>query len=232
MNKLTIALIALVLALPAAKLNAQIQVNWGAQNDYGIGTAAGVPLAQGDLVEIGGFNITAAAIQTDLTPLSSAALNTLLSTNFTLWEASTIGTNTGVDGSWSDGKSGLAATTTPFSLQSKQIYILAFNAATVGAATQVGIFTATANSSWVFPTDASFPLSTQNIDLDQADHTPVIGGYGVGTVDFGGGPNALYNLNLIPEPSTWAGLAGGVALIGALVARRRKAEVQELLAPS
>ncbi len=109
-------------------------------------------------------------------------------------------------------------TTSPFPVAGLSIYIWAFNASTMGAATQQGIFSQTLDADWDFPHDNDIPITTTTIDitdLTNAAGTALIAGADIVIGDFQQGPgNVLdFNLAVIPEPSTYAlVLAGGAAL--------------------
>jgi len=112
-----------------------------------------------------------------------------------------------------------------------QIYLVVFNAATQGAATQEAIVDVSdaSNSRWKFPADADVPNNT-SISLDDLFATPgpsatlatgatvVYGTVGVDPGD--GGPFSLLETKLIPEPSTY--MLVGTGLLGLLGLRRRR----------
>jgi hypothetical protein len=207
-------------------------------NDGGnaLGDASGNPLVVGSLVEIGSFNISNSAIQTlAAVPGGEAALLS----HFTQYGSSGfIG-----DGSYDNNSNPLAgffydttinASTNALSIQHTPIYLIAFNAGTSTAATSQLILTSLSTNliptqnSWVFPADADIP-NTQVFETDSASSLVVVGSsvvkadsalavaaqYGTGTTFAGAA------IIPVPEPATWASLVGGLALVGAFVARRR-----------
>jgi hypothetical protein len=106
-----------------------------------------------------------------------------------------------------------------------QIYLVVFNAATSGAATQEGIFyeSDSTDSTWKFPADADTVTST-SIDIQDM----MVGGTGVvgpgGVVVYGAtgiDPSGPYSLlETVPEPSSIALVTLG--LFGALGMIRRR----------
>src|SRR5439155_12028615 len=64
---------------------------------------------------------------------------------------------------WTVSTSGLTDT---LGLTGRQIYFWAFDAPTLGAATQQGIFTST-DPSWIFSSSSSIPPPNININLEQ-----------------------------------------------------------------
>src|SRR5438552_17154145 len=58
-----IFILSVALALLAKPVQAQVTVDWGAQNSNGLGTSGGAELPTGDLIRIGTFNLTDAEIQ-------------------------------------------------------------------------------------------------------------------------------------------------------------------------
>ena len=95
----------------------------------------------------------------------------------------------------------------------QQVYMLAFNATTTGAATQMGVFTGAYgafSSEWSFPTDTS--LGSINPDLGDTTLSGVIVGNLTGT---------NYKMAaIVPEPSTLAFV--GVSALVTVAIRRRK----------
>jgi hypothetical protein len=169
---------------------------------------------QGDLVEIGAFS-------------SAPTVGSSSLSNFTAFASSLTGVGP-LDGTYSI--SGTSASAGAFS--HAQIYLVVFNAATAGAATQEAIVDVndTDNATWKFPADADVPNST-TFDLDTLFSAPTsgstlaVGGQLVyGTVGFDStGPNAILEtqaLTIVPEPSTY--VLVGTGLLGLLGLRRRR----------
>jgi hypothetical protein len=164
----------------------------------------------GDLVEIGSF-------------ASAPTVGSPSLAGFTVFGSTLTGTGasagvisaalTGPDGVWTH----------------NQIYLVTFNAATVGAATQEGIFDVgdASNSKWKFPATAD-TLNTTSIDVQDlflaggsaslATGAQVVFG-GVGT-DPSGPFSLAETATIVPEPSTW--MLVGTGLIGLLGLRRRR----------
>ena len=121
------------------------------------------------------------------------------------------------------------------SFPGKQVYVVAFNAPTIAAATQEGIFTYN-GAQWTFPHSTSIPNAI-NPDLEDLVSNPFGPGatlrpgaqiiYGSGLTydpfnEYAGGAT-LFQLQVIPEPSalTLAAL-GFLSSIGFLMKRRSK----------
>ena len=121
----------------------------------------GVPV--GDLVRIGYFDIVNSQIAANPTNLVS------LDTHFFEFASGAMGDGTGIEGTFSESSNNSG---TNFSGQAIHIWVL--NAASLGAATQHGVFDAPSNSNWTFP---SFILPT-TVDLGDAGVTAVIGSLG------------------------------------------------------
>ena len=198
-------------------------VNWAAATDNGLANANGVKLPAGSLLLVGAFDITDAVIQ------ANAANVAFLTSHFTQYGSSTIGTNVGgLPGFFFQSSIGNFDTTTPFPVGGLSIYIWAFNAATMGAATQQGIFSQTVDSDWIFPHDIDI-ITTKTIDLTDLTNgagTALIAGADIviGNFQQGAGNTLDFNLAPIPEPSAYAlAVLGGIVL---LFVRRRSVNLR------
>lgn len=198
-------------------------VGWAAGQDNGFGLADGTDLNAGSLLRLGTFtNLTDAQIIANKMDLS------FLDTYFVEFGASSIGTGLGgLDAHFSDVDTTSAGT---LGLIGDQIFMWVFDAASLGAASQHGIFylNMATNSAWAFPTDTPGSDDT-TIDISQltigdssliGGATILAGGFGIGTSDTTGSPH--FNLEVIPEPSTYALIVMGLAIVGGLRIRRRK----------
>lgn len=226
MNKSALLLGSLLIVAAASALaTPSVVVNWTGEVTNGLGDASGTPLAVGDQLKLGYFNINDATIQ------ANASNQSFLNSHFTLFDTTTIGDignplapkdTAGIAGYFA--ASSPAQSTVSLGLSGKQIYMWAFNAVSWASATQQGIFSAT-TSNWFFPDDSSTP-STTSIDLNQVTDI-IVGGFGTGTAkDSNNISQPLFNTALIvtspiPEPSSFA-LFGGLAALGALAVRRRR----------
>jgi len=203
----------LIAAGIAASSYATVSVGWNTGgNTFFTDNTGAANYLSGCLLEIGTFTNT-------------PSLANLVNGSFAVFGSTLTGTggNAGVinSGNSSSGTAGAVFT-------HAQIYLVAFNAATAGAATQWGIFdvTDTINTNWKFPGDADVVASTAIDAQDMAN-----GGTGTAApgsqVVFGGrgtdnsGPFSLLETAPVPEPSSYAlvgmGLLGAIGLI-----RRRK----------
>lgn len=224
MKKLSVILALTVCAV----LQAQAQtasVIWGAYTSNGIGDATGNPLPNGsnDLVLLGTFKgLTNSQIA------SMASNETALMSQFTSYGTGVVGDGLpggpgpASNGYWEDTT---LASTNALSIQTLQIYYVVFNAATMGAATQYGIFTDPGNAAWTFPADTAIPNSTIT-DLSDVPHDAtgiLYGSFGTGTSLDGASP--LYNLKsftAVPEPSVSLLLISSLGGAGIFANLRRR----------
>lgn len=124
-----------------------------------------------------------------------------------------------IGGSVTDNNNGPVTPTKADFFNSKQIYIWVFNAATVAASTQMGIFTATtASPAWNFPINQgglgdgiTIGTTTTSAATMVSAGTPA----GVGTAT----SSQLQLVAAVPEPSVLA--LGGMAALGMLASRKR-----------
>ena len=213
------ALVGALVLLTGISLSAA-EVDWGNSTiGNGLGLADGTLVPAGDLVRVGSFDITPTQIAANASDLS------YLNSNFTEFADTTVGSgNPFGDGSTPDGY--WAATsinlTTTLGIAGDQIYYWAFNASTLDAATQDGIFTDPSSANWIFPADVAIPNSTTT-DLGDVPSSPsgiIVGGYGTG--DANGFPE--YDLEPVPEPSSLVML--GCAVAGVIVLKTRKGHLR------
>jgi len=217
-------------------------IAWSAGIDNGFSNALGNELQQGSLIRLGHFRNPITLAQLSDTEIQILAANpSALNSSFVEAASSTIGNGFGVNGHFSSsnspntGASGL-------NLAGQQIYIWVFNAPTLAAATEQGIFYFDKDSAvnpdntpvapgarWKFPVQDPVPGDT-TIDLsdftvgattrsDPSAHI-VVGAFPRGTSSATSAPN--FGLAFIPEPSAVALLGCG---LGALFARRRRLHV-------
>jgi len=224
MNKVSAPIIAGILLCASSLFANSTTANWGAQISNGVGLANGTPLANGsnDLILLGSFDISNSTIA------ANGSNESFLMSNFTTFASAVIGQgDPGGPGSASDGYWTAVSTNSASTLgiQTKEIYYWVFNATTAGTATQYGIFTAPSNSSWFFPDDTSIAQSNTT-DLSQVPHDSsgiLWGSYGTGLSRDGSSP--LYNLAAVPEPSTLALIALGLAGVPIAVKRRNRSSL-------
>ena len=127
-----IFILSVALALLAKPVQAQVTVDWGAQNSNGLGTSGGAELPTGDSIRIGTFNLTDAQIQQNQFNVN------FLNASFIEFGAAAVGDVFGVPALWAAHTTG---STDALGLNGRPIYYWAFDASTLGAATQQGIFT-------------------------------------------------------------------------------------------
>ena len=194
------------------------QVTWGNGTiGNGIGLLNGTLVPAGDLVRLGSFSLTAAQIK------ANANNPTFLNANFIQFASTTIGSgNPFNDGSTPAGyweaPNSINLTTT-LGNANTQIYYWIFNATTLAASTQYGVFTAPGNTQWVFPADTAVPnsVTTDLGDVPNSAAGILIGGYGTGSAF--GVPE--YNLAaVVPEPSSFL-LLGVTLIVGFVLIRSR-----------
>jgi hypothetical protein len=209
MNKIQKVAVMLVAAAAVASTSQvyALTENWSAAVSRFLtltGGTTGVP--SGDLIEIGLVSNPSGA--------AAATTGTQLASFMTVFATGLVGDNVGIDGAFSE------ATASPGAgFFTGQIYLLAFNASTAGAATQGGLFT---NTGWLFP--ASDGAAANSLDLGDAGTTAVLGALTSGTVTSpaglaGSDAGSLATFPVVPEPSTW--VLVGTSLLGLLAFRRR-----------
>jgi len=159
------------------------------------GGTTGVP--QGDYIAIG--LVTNTAYTASLANFSPSAV----ASSMILWDSSTVGAGIDIDGTFA-----VSSTKPGAGFFSQQIYLLAVNAPTVAAATQVGVFT---NPSWIFPASNT---GAGAIELSDAGTTALIGALADGTIttppDIAGGDAAALGppVAVTLGTNTWNGGTG------------------------
>lgn len=193
----------------AASVQGQItSVTWSALNSNGLGEADGSELVIGSLLRIGTFTLSEAQIQLLGTDLNA------LNAGFIEYGTALIGDDVGVAAHWNKQT---VRSTDALGINGDKIYFWAFNAATIGSATEHGIFNST-DSTWFFPSDSAIP-NVRTIDLEQVDNI-VLGSFGTG---LSASTSALlFNLVAVPEPSAAAMVFSLLCCAGAVTYRHRK----------
>lgn len=192
---------------------------------------AGVALANGNAVPIGAlmaFGYYSTALSSPLTSVTSMSdiLNPGGSNPFTTIFTGTMGYDLPpvTAGLFSAGTNSTDAT-----IVGKQLFFIIGNSSvSLSAATEAGVFS---SSSWIIPalddpTPASFTADISEVPRNSTGIFFGTQGIGASIAAAAGAenPQANYNLQAVPEPSTYALLAlSGLALGGYAMRRRRRA---------
>lgn len=201
-RKYTSTLATFVVVLWASHASAMSQEWDAAQTRFLTSPGGTTGLPSGDLLKLG---ILSGATAADMAGNQDSLA--FINAHFSTWATGLVGDGVGsIDGAWQISSSSPGA-----GFFSTQLYILAYNAATAGAATQVGLYT---NPSWISPD--SDGAASQSFDLGDAGVQAIIGTLTSGTCtspgDIAGGDAAsLRALPPIPPCSvTTTNIISGV----------------------
>jgi hypothetical protein len=187
----------------------QAEVIWGAAATNSVATAKGDDLPVGDLALLGSFDLTSSEVQADASNVSLLQANFVPYAAAKIGEGNPAGTTPPAPGFWStDTKAStdnVIVDNETFNIAHTQIYYWIFDAQTVAAATEQGIFTAPGNLSWIFPADNDLiNITTTDIsDVPPTSQGILVGSFGVRDSPLTGFPQ--YNLAPIVTISEPAG---------------------------
>jgi len=211
-----------LLCATSGRVYANATIEMTATDSNYVALANGQMLPSGDLIELGQFSISDSAVSALASgnSLSQANYATLLSDFIPLANGISQGTAGSATVAGSAGAYDISFTGNNAGFANGGAYLLVFNAATSGAANQVGVF-----KNGTFPGDMT--AGTKANDLDTG--TILLGSYTAATSvdnawndDVVGNPVInTFNLDtVVPEPSTY--MLVGSGLIGLLAMRRRR----------
>jgi hypothetical protein len=216
---------ALILCAQSNKAQAQsIDLTAASLVDAGVALANGNAVPVGSLMAFGYYSTVLSSPLTGVTSMSDI-LNPGGSNPFTVLFTGTMGYNLPpvTAGLFSAG-----ITSTDSSIVGKQLFFIIGNSSvSLSSATQAGVFS---SSSWIIPALGDPTPTSFTADISEVPRGPTgifFGSQGIGTPVTQGltdpaAPN--YNLQVVPEPSTYALLAmSGLALGGYMIRRRRRA---------
>lgn len=193
-----------------AQVTPQAQVIWGAYALNSVATAKGMDLPVGDLALLGSFDLTPSQIQADASSVSLLEANFVQYASAPIGDGNPAGTPQPAPGFWLTDT--IASTdkvivgNETFSIAHDQIYYWVFNAPTIPAATEQGIFTSPNNTNWIFPDDNDL-INTTATEIGNVPPNPqgiLVGSFGVSDSPLTGKPQ--YNLApiiAIPEPGSY-----------------------------
>jgi len=214
----TLVCTGIILLNISTSANGAITLVWGGQNDdnFALATstvASKLPVASGSIALLGFFSSPVS-----VSTFSSYTLSTQFLTNFTQLSSTTVGSGTGMAGTFGGG--GSITTPTGSIYDGKQLAYIVGNASTIAASTQLGVFT---KSTWLIPVNPTGPtpiVYTTDINQVQNDANSILFGSFLAS---GGsyGADAYKLAVIIPEPSSASLLILGVAGLAALRIRRK-----------
>lgn len=208
-------------------------VTWGAAPTARTVTLqGGLTTVTGGLVLVGAFANTTFSfnssldIATNFTTISTAGgwkqftLDTVTGTpNAGITNTMTITTSPvgKIGGSVTDNNNGPVTPTKADFFNGKQIYLWVFNAATIAASTQMGVFTATtASPVWNFPTNLGGLGDGVTLGTTTSTAATMVSAGSVGTAT---STQLQLVATTVPEPSVL--VLGGMAALGMLASRKR-----------
>jgi PEP-CTERM motif len=213
MRKGLILVVAVLVVACTTGADANMTINWSASGSTALTHPGGTTcLTQGSYLKLGYLSVgmTEAVLVSNQNNIAFVADN--------LWGP--VKPASVADGTSQDGTFAVSWTGSAFAMVGRHMYLLALNAPTIDAATEIGLFT---NPNWTTPLGVNDPPMT--LDLGDPGLQVIIGNFSAGTVSTPGellGLDAA-QLHAVPEPASFTLVAAAlmVATLAALHQSKR-----------